>query len=469
MFTPSNQQLNIKNTILSGANTAIIAGAGTGKTSTIMYVGETYRKKSLYIVFNKANEVEATNKFKAAGLEHIEARTINSLAYRAIITSSAWRAKLKAGFLNRQEIIEVNPEIKFISDKGKLTYFITKLINEFCGSAYESLEEFVYSSEELTKSYESILTFAENYWINLTNPACKFSISHNTYLKLFQLYKPTLPYEVIYVDEFQDSNPVTVDIVLNQKSQVVVIGDPHQSIYQFRGAKDSFSSVPEDFTKCYLTESYRFHSKIADKANKILYRLEADFELSGLAEESNKISSRCYIARTNTGVMQTLISYAENKQKIHLIGDLEPVWKKLWALYQLRAKNLSKCFDGEIKSLETWENFLSLVDDNPEYKFYLSLLNSKRTIPELKSLCEAAIASDPSESMDYITTAHKSKGLEWDEVILLADFNLKKEENQDSWDLYFLPVEYLNLVYVAVTRAKKYVTSDSELVNLLLS
>lgn len=53
-------------------------------------------------------------------------------------------------------------------------------------------------------------------------------------------------------------------------------------------------------------------------------------------------------------------------------------------------------------------------------------------------------------------TAHKSKGLEYDSVFIGDDFQLVYENENNELVVNDNPME-LNLVYVAVTRAKKYI------------
>jgi len=70
---------------------------------------------------------------------------------------------------------------------------------------------------------------------------------HDGYLKLYQLSNPVLQYDCILLDEAQDINPVTGEIIFSQsrafnfyskKTSIILVGDSHQQIYSFRGARD---------------------------------------------------------------------------------------------------------------------------------------------------------------------------------------------------------------------------------------
>ena len=85
-------------------------------------------------------------------------------------------------------------------------------------------------------------------------------------------------YSYIIVDEFQDTNKVQLDLIyyLAQHKNITVVGDLNQSIYRFRGAyKKNFN----DFTKMFsitekdifnLDKSYRSSNKILRIAHKLI-------------------------------------------------------------------------------------------------------------------------------------------------------------------------------------------------------
>ncbi|CAN0570495.1 unnamed protein product, partial [Ectocarpus sp. 12 AP-2014] len=75
-------------------------------------------------------------------------------------------------------------------------------------------------------------------------------------MKAYQLSEPDLSnrYDMIMIDEAQDINPCQADIIERQtKCRIIVVGDPHQAIYGFRGAKDYLKKV-KSFKTLYLTQ-----------------------------------------------------------------------------------------------------------------------------------------------------------------------------------------------------------------------
>jgi hypothetical protein len=70
-------------------------------------------------------------------------------------------------------------------------------------------------------------------------------LEHDVYLKLWHLAGARLPARaaVLYVDEAQDANPVTLAILEAQRRPTVWVGDPWQSIYRFRGSVNAMRMI----------------------------------------------------------------------------------------------------------------------------------------------------------------------------------------------------------------------------------
>ena len=88
----------------------------------------------------------------------------------------------------------------------------------------------------------------------------KIRIPHDGYLKVCQLRRPSLQrvseHQVLLVDEGQDMNPAMLDIFLHQNTTRLIVGDPNQQIYLFRGAVNALDLVDPTHTY-YLTQSFR--------------------------------------------------------------------------------------------------------------------------------------------------------------------------------------------------------------------
>lgn len=89
----------------------------------------------------------------------------------------------------------------------------------------------------------------------------------------------THAWEHILVDEFQDINPLQyafLKLLARPARSLMVIGDPHQAIYSFRGGNpQAFDDFLSDFPEARhiaLTQTYRLHTVIARASNALIAR-----------------------------------------------------------------------------------------------------------------------------------------------------------------------------------------------------
>lgn len=114
-----------------------------------------------------------------------------------------------------------------------------------------------------------------------------------------------MPYEHIVVDEFQDSNPNQIAIILELKKRnprvksLVVVGDELQAIYGFRNASPenlvAFGSYFPHMVDIDLTANFRSQAPIIQLANKIIHRTAQ----LGKAIEAHKKNSKVQPAIIN--------------------------------------------------------------------------------------------------------------------------------------------------------------------------
>ena len=96
----------------------------------------------------------------------------------------------------------------------------------------------------------------------------EIEITHDFYLKKFQLSNPTLYYDYILFDEGQDASPAMLDVFLQQKATKVIVGDTHQQIYGWRYAVNSLEKA--NFKTYHLSTSFRFSQDMANLAMEVL-------------------------------------------------------------------------------------------------------------------------------------------------------------------------------------------------------
>jgi len=135
-----------------------------------------------------------------------------------------------------------------------------------------------------------------------------------------------LPYEHIVVDEFQDSNPNQIAIIVELKycnpqiKSLVVVGDELQSIYQFRNATPdnlvNFSKYFPNMVDIDLTANFRSQAPIIQLANRIIAKTA---KLGKTIEAHKKNSKVCPAVYEIDNADQEQLLYT--RQVVKLLKD----------------------------------------------------------------------------------------------------------------------------------------------------
>lgn len=478
-FLPTSEQQLIIDTAKQGHNVAVKAYAGCSKTTTCVLTAENIVKPSLYMAFNKSIADEATSKFPS----HVICKTGHSLAYAAIMVGTPYNRKGKlANFYDlKQWLEEIQDSVRILPREKQWEFISTckEIITEFCQSANFHINDSVENYFKFSEEKETLIPWYKEacfkIWRQLATAKSDFQITHDIYLKLWQLSLPDLSqYEVIYLDEFQDTNPVTLDIFLRQKnkSQLIAVGDPFQSIYAWRGAVNAFSHIESDdsWKKLSLTESFRFPQTIADKANVMLKAMGAELPLIGRGKESETINNKAILVRNNSTMFSELQIAFNNNKKVKVIGDYKDLFSAMYtASSLLYAHNTGKKVDfGKwphklIASFDSWKDLEK--DSSPEIKKIVKLVQScKPSVHAVITNIKTILVESEEEADVILCTGHKSKGLEYDEVYVSGDFAPKAEEEESFNEMVkrFIQEQGGNLLYVALTRGKKKIVLSEE-------
>jgi superfamily I DNA/RNA helicase len=447
----------------------VSARAGTGKTTTLTEFVKVRKADSfLYIVYNNAIKNEAIGKFPPSTVIH----TIHSLAYSVIGKNYSHKlgSNLKALdiFLGMEEFKDKDFEDPEIYEE---TSKIAKMINDFCNSAAKCLQDLFPESPALL--------LAIKYWEEMIDLDSETNITFDGYLKLYHLSNPVLNYDYIMVDEAQDSNEVMLDIVFKQSSRKIFVGDQHQRIYSFRGAIDIFTDSryfdPEsDHELLSLTESFRFGEKIAEIANVLLSDYKHEHNLITGTDLESKICrvdtdvQYTIITRTNSHLFDLAYDFATQGKKIHIVGSNKGMFKDILDGYYLFAGDHKKIESEYIRKFKNFKH-LEGVAKNTGAKDLLILVkivkkygaNLFKAIDRIQHALKAEKFSDV-----ILTTAHKSKGLEFINVKIADDFMELYDENGFKIPVERIDLEEINLLYVSITRAKYDLELNRELTKL---
>lgn len=279
--------------------------------------------------------------------------------------------------------------------------------------------------------------------LNDTNTV-DFSDMISTAIKIIESGQFTHTYNHILVDEFQDisgGRAKLLKALLASKPNIrlFAVGDDWQSIYRFNGADISlFTQFNQSFspsTAVPLDKTFRFNNKI--------HNVSSQFVMANPEQLNKNIT-------THTEIEAPAIRLVDIKQELQ--PSLLPIKEQKQHAYKTV---LHRCLNTFNKSAQQQNKRLSLLIIGRYRKEKVQILKDV----DLSKLPFAYL------NISYVT-AHASKGLEADYVILLevetGNFPSVKE-NDELIDLVlpqkesYLYAEERRLFYVALTRAKHFV------------
>ena len=460
--TPEQQQI-IDTDPVPGQILKILAFAGTGKTTTLVaYARKRPKLRFLYLAFNKSVQQEAARKFPA----NVMARTAHSLGFR--VKGIAHKNRLVQRFRANQVMDALN------LDDYETARFTMETLHQYLVSAdpvvgFSHVPASARGHYKRQKQKMPDLVSHANLLGRLmcTGDHPDIGMLHDGYLKLYQLSGPALNFDCILLDEAQDINPVVSAIVLSQiksdrsekKPAIIVVGDNHQQIYSFRGAKDTLKTLAAHQT-CYLTQSFRFDNNIAKAANMVLSVFKKETrQLRGTANPSKKPpwdpDRHTIIARTNA----VLFDRAVQLYKTHDIGFAGGIQgyrlDLLTSVSFLYDKAKSRVQDPFIKGFSSFIDLKSYAAAVEDLELSSVCAVVEKYGPVLRSHVERIkqTARPPEKAGILLTTAHKAKGLEWDNVLIMDDFVSLVKDGR-LIDTAGVDPDEFNLIYVAMTRAR---------------
>lgn len=278
---PTPEQFTIlDNARGSTRNLVLNAYAGCGKTSTLeMLEPKVPQKPILYLVFNKRNALEAEKRMSST----TTVRTFNSLGHRIWAQHTGKTIRLNKDKTRDilRAIINETPKAhqaplweswSLIADSVRRA----KVFGYIPDGAYTHAERLITSRHFL----HSLDEVPDDLSAEVIDEVLRRSIAasyqgHIDYDD--QIYMPALfggnypKFPLVLVDEAQDLSPVNHLMVdkLVQDRRLIIVGDPAQSIYAFRGAVEGgmdtlatkFSMFPLD-----LSVSFRCPRAIVEAA-----------------------------------------------------------------------------------------------------------------------------------------------------------------------------------------------------------
>ena len=469
--------------INSSGNIKINAVAGSGKTTTVIEYAKTRPKDSkiLYLAFNKSVKLEAVKKFADQGLHNVEAETAHSLAFRHIVYKHDY--KVKAQGYKTNEIAEL---LNLQGNGEKHTEYvvanhINKFITYFCNSDKQKVQDLNYLDTVYDSKAKAFVTTFYHYiesqsrlLLSKMNKG-EIEITHDFYLKKFQLSNPKLNYDYILFDEGQDASQAMLDVFLKQNATKVIVGDTHQQIYGWRHAVNSLEKA--DFHTFNLSTSFRFSQDIANLAMEVLkwkkhIHKDKHIPIKGKGN-SKEVKTKAVLARTNLGLLLKAIEYVTEKKKVKHIYFEGNINSYTYADEGASLYDVLNLYNGKLhlikdklikamKDLNELDDYIEKTEDVQLGMMVEIVREYGNEIPNIiKAIKEKHVENDEKEKAEVIfSTVHRCKGMEYDAIHIVNDFineeKLRKiKEGKNKVEVSTAKLnEEINLLYVAVTRTR---------------
>lgn len=432
----------------SDENLLIIAGAGCGKTFTLIekvkyLINEKNIKEEEILLISFTNA--SVNDIKKKINYNIEVLTFHKLALKILKNCS-----IEYKIINEYTLDYIIKEYLLKLDVNK-----QKVILKYLNFPY-SYKKFLKSNWH-SSFCNNIKRFILNFKANMINyneiKKIKLSKSEKSilliYLDILKLYeeeknsthsfdfddliikseivarRQKFNYKYIIIDEFQDTSKIRLNLIIsilnNSNAHLIVVGDDYQSIYHFSGCSIfiflNIHKYLPNIRKLFLIETYRN------------------------SQELLKISQK-FITQNPYQIKKELESHLTQKNPVVLIPYKNPVE----ALKKLLDELINKGIHDIMIIYRNNRDIYNYIDNS--YIFENETLIYKNI--SIHSL-----------------TIHKSKGLESDYVIILncnndiMGFPNKIEDSiliQKLFNTNEIPyAEERRLMYVAITRTKNIV------------
>lgn len=298
----------------------IIAGAGSGKTTTLINrtanIISSGVDPSNILLLTFTNK--AADEMKIRGVKMLDDRfdTVTACTYHSFCTILLRRYSSFLGRMGNFVIIDqatATETVKLIMSKidgtdvkgfphaSTIVSIISSSLNlgislqETLLSAYEKYASHLRKIEEVKKAYDEY---------KIANNQMDYDDLMLRCIELLEKHQSvrntvSSKYQYIMVDEYQDSNAIQLKLLkllCNNKSEpnICVVGDDQQSIYLFRGAQFlNIINYPKEFPGCeiiILDKNYRSNQEILDLSNSIIEDAPEKYEknLKGFKSKGEK-------------------------------------------------------------------------------------------------------------------------------------------------------------------------------------
>lgn len=480
-FKPSIYQQNVFNFIQSGSGNGVIkAVAGAGKTTTIIQALSLIptNKRILMLAFNK----NIANELKEKVPYHVEVSTFHSCGFASLRNSSRARVQVKSN-----KVFNIIKNNMTWDERTVYGAYVSKLVSLAKSVGMGVLVPDTYSEWMEIINHHDLLQFNSNpsfeidTLIDYASTVLRESnrdrrvIDFDDMLLFTLLYKSQYKqYDFVFIDEAQDTNGVQREILkklLSPQGRLIAVGDPYQSIYGFRGADSTaMDMIVSDFgsTVLPLSISYRCSKQVVEEANKYMPDIQSfDKAPEGSVKDLDKYSVETFssedaiLCRNTAPLIKMAYSLISKRVPVTVLGrDIGAgliTFIKSFKTSSIKelVQKMSDWYDTEKLKAEESGNESKFESQSDKYESVLIFIEQVDgdSVTNLIDCIESLFSDDETQNLT-LATIHKSKGLEWHNVFILDKDRFFPKWAKKPWMIE----QERNIVYVAVTRAKRNLT-----------
>lgn len=397
---------------------AIQSVAGSGKTTTLLNLAKKkMNEKILYLSYNKSLINEITIKIKHLKINNIIPKTFDSLLYNIF--------KKVKGYT--PDIVQLKPQligniIPWFNGKAyNIRKYYCDWFIKFCNDS-NYIDMNLFCKKKISKDKPLLKTMWNKVLNNklITYESIRKLAFINKWLK-----KIDKTYKLIMIDEVQDFDMTMLKMILNDTTvPKILVGDPMQSIYKFRGCINAFDHLPKERLLIEFYSTFRIGDPVCEK----------------IREQFNN----CWIISKSKNNTNFVTNFDNNDEYVYIFRS----WRKLLETAELTQniwindfeKKKTQCIKLHEKLQYTKEdNDDTFEDDLPKY--LRSLTHDK--LNSLLNKIEQNIRPKNKSKIKFYTT-HSYKGMEAQNIRLANDINMSEQE----------------IYYVSITRGMNKILVD---------
>lgn len=506
-FAPTDEQLAVVEAGKGRQSLMITAYAGCAKTTTLELVGKVIKAPALALAFNVSIKKELERRFEP----NFQVKTLNGLGYGALMralpgTSFQPPDGRKLGKLITH--VARDQKIDLLSEQWETTRDLVSqamaqgLVPRDEGRPLVSDNEATWNSlmdscDILPEDRQFFYSLAYQVLEANNRLAREGIISFDDQVYFSVCVAGQFPkFPVMVVDEAQDLSPLNhamLELAKRDDGRLIVVGDPKQAIYAFRGA-DSRSMAklrllkpPEVWIDLPLTLTFRcpkiiverqqahapgFRAAESNAPGRVLQigtlnlmdgKREWGWKDVFAASGGKRVAVLC---RNNAPLIGLAFKLLRNRVSVQMAG--RDIGKGLIAISK---KIFPEDFTGrdEMKGmLDEWQQSevsAAQVMDKPEVADAANdKAESLRAVMSFAEVEDAATLRatlkslfDREDGQVFLSTIHRAKGLEWDAVLHLDPWRVPSKwarEAAEAGNPGSLEQEH-NLKYVCETRTRE--------------